>query len=115
MAAPQGLPMEPCCVAQGQRASLHTHGSLRASPLRVRRRRQSHCVGDASASSLFWARKNSWQTVYPKERGTQPYLLLPWWVSQSFPTLSLQVPICFPWLTRCASWAPAHGVPNKIK
>ena len=87
VAAPQGLPIEPCCVARGPRASLHACRSLRALPVGIRR--QSHPLVDASHSSLFWAMNNSSSTVFPKERGTKSCLFLPLWVYQCFLTLSL--------------------------
>ena len=78
MAAAQGLPTEPCCVAQGHCASLHAHRSLRALP--TGRRRQSRPAVSASNSSLCWAITNSSLTVFPKERGTKSCQSLPWWV-----------------------------------
>ena len=86
-AAPQGLPVEPCCVAQGHGASLYTHRSLGVLAMGIRR--QSHPVANASNSSLFWALNNSSSSVFPKERGTKSCLLLPLWVYQCFLTLSL--------------------------
>ena len=77
-AAAQGLPMEPCCVAQGHCASLHAPRSLRALP--TGRRRQSRPAVSASNSSLCWARQNSSSTVFPQARGTKACLFLPWWI-----------------------------------
>ena len=87
MAAPQGLPIEPCCVAQGPCASVHMCRSLRALPVGIRR--QSRTLVDASHSSFFRALNNSSSTVLPKERGTKSCVFLPLWVYQCSLTLSL--------------------------
>lgn len=50
-AAPQGLLVEPCCVAQEHWGSLLMYGSLRASPMG--RRCQNQLVVSASNSCLF--------------------------------------------------------------
>lgn len=57
VAAPQGLPREPGCVAQGHCASLRAHRPRRALGVGIRRRR--HAVVNASNDSLLWATNSS--------------------------------------------------------
>ena len=87
LAAAWGLPIEPCCMAQGHGVSLCTRSSLRALPMGIRR--QSHALVSASSSSLFWAINNSLSTAFPKERGTRSCPFLPLWIYQRLLALSL--------------------------
>lgn len=89
MVAAQGLLIEPCHVAQGHSASLHTLRALRALPMGIRC--QSHPLVDANNSSHFWAMNNSFSTGFPKARGTKSCLFPPLGFYQCFLTLSLQV------------------------
>ena len=57
VAAAQGLPTEPCFMAQGHYASLLPRRPLRAFPMGTRHQR--HPLADGSNSSLFWATKSS--------------------------------------------------------